>query len=59
MQVYAMDTSLTRRQFLAHQSIAIELLADAKKGDLWTLYLIRRQEHWAALSGAFGCGADL
>jgi len=33
---------------------AIELLPDAKKGDLWTPYRIRRNEYWAILSGACG-----
>jgi Protein of unknown function (DUF4038)/Putative collagen-binding domain of a collagenase len=36
---------------------AIELLPDAKKGDLWTPYRIRRNAYWAILSGACGyCG---
>jgi hypothetical protein len=36
---------------------AIELLPDAKKGDLWNPYRIRRNAWWAALSGACGyCG---
>jgi Protein of unknown function (DUF4038)/Putative collagen-binding domain of a collagenase len=33
---------------------SIELLPDAKSGDLWTPYLIRRNAYWAVLSGAFG-----
>jgi hypothetical protein len=33
---------------------AIELLPDAKKGDLWTPYRIRRNAYWAGLSGACG-----
>jgi hypothetical protein len=33
---------------------AIELLPDAKKGDLWTPYRIRRNAYWALLSGASG-----
>lgn len=33
---------------------AIELLPDAKKGDLWTPYRIRRNAWWAATSGATG-----
>ncbi len=33
---------------------AIELLPDAKRGDLWTPYRIRRNEYWAILSGACG-----
>ena len=33
---------------------AIELLPDAKKGDLWTPYRIRRNAWWAVLSGANG-----
>ncbi len=33
---------------------AIELLPDAKKGDLWTPYRIRRNAWWAILSGACG-----
>jgi hypothetical protein len=33
---------------------AIELLPDAKRGDLWTPYRIRRNAWWAALSGASG-----
>jgi hypothetical protein len=33
---------------------AIELLPDAKKGDLWTPYRIRRNAYWAILSGACG-----
>ena len=33
---------------------AIELLPDAKKGDLWTPYRIRRNAYWAVLSGACG-----
>lgn len=33
---------------------AIELLPDAKKGDLWTPYRIRRNAYWALLSGACG-----
>ncbi len=33
---------------------AIELLPDAKKGDLWTPYRIRRNAWWAVLSGACG-----
>ena len=33
---------------------AIELLPDAKKGDLWTPFRIRRNAWWAALSGASG-----
>jgi hypothetical protein len=33
---------------------AIELLPDAKKGDLWNPYRIRRNAWWAALSGAAG-----
>ena len=32
----------------------IELLPDAKKGDLWTPYRIRRNAYWAVLSGACG-----
>jgi Protein of unknown function (DUF4038)/Putative collagen-binding domain of a collagenase len=36
---------------------AIELLPDAKKGDLWTPYRIRRNAYWAVFSGACGyCG---
>jgi hypothetical protein len=36
---------------------AIELLPDAKKGDLWNPYRIRRNAWWAVLSGACGyCG---
>jgi Protein of unknown function (DUF4038)/Putative collagen-binding domain of a collagenase len=36
---------------------AIELLPDAKPGNLWTPFRIRRQEYWAVLSGACGyCG---
>jgi Protein of unknown function (DUF4038)/Putative collagen-binding domain of a collagenase len=36
---------------------AIELLPDAKRGDLWTPYRIRRNAWWAVLSGACGyCG---
>lgn len=39
---------------------AIELLPDAKQGDLWTPYRIRRNAWWAALSGASGyCGGTL
>jgi len=33
---------------------AIELLPDARKGDLWNPYRIRRNAYWAALSGACG-----
>lgn len=33
---------------------AIELLPDARKGDLWTPFRIRRQIYWATLSGACG-----
>jgi hypothetical protein len=33
---------------------SIELLPDAKAGDLWTPYRIRRNAYWAVLSGAFG-----
>jgi hypothetical protein len=33
---------------------AIELLPDAKGGDLWTPYRIRRNAWWAVLSGACG-----
>ena len=33
---------------------AIELLPDAKRGDQWTPYRIRRNAWWAALSGASG-----
>lgn len=33
---------------------AIELLPDARKGDLWTPYRIRRNAWWAVLSGACG-----
>jgi hypothetical protein len=33
---------------------AIELLPDAKKGDLWNPYRIRRNAWWAVLSGATG-----
>ncbi len=33
---------------------AIELLPDAKKGDIWNPYRIRRNEYWAILSGACG-----
>jgi hypothetical protein len=33
---------------------AIELLPDAKRGDLWTPYRIRRNAWWAILSGACG-----
>lgn len=33
---------------------AIELLPDAKKGDLWNPYRIRRNAWWAVLSGACG-----
>jgi hypothetical protein len=33
---------------------AIELLPDAKRGDLWTPYRIRRNAWWAILSGAGG-----
>jgi len=33
---------------------AIELLPDAKKGDLWTPYRIRRNAYWAIFSGACG-----
>jgi hypothetical protein len=33
---------------------AIELLPDAKRGDLWTPYRIRRNAYWAILSGACG-----
>jgi hypothetical protein len=33
---------------------AIELLPDAKKGELWTPYRIRRNAYWALLSGATG-----
>jgi hypothetical protein len=33
---------------------AIELLPDARKGDLWDPYRIRRQVWWGALSGACG-----
>ena len=33
---------------------AIELLPDAKQGDLWTPYRIRRNEWWGVLSGASG-----
>jgi hypothetical protein len=33
---------------------AIELLPDAKKGDLWNPYRIRRNAWWAILSGACG-----
>mgnify|MGYP001766124334 CR=1 FL=1 len=33
---------------------AIELLPDAKKGDLWNPYRIRRNAWWAVLSGAQG-----
>jgi hypothetical protein len=33
---------------------AIELLPDAKKGDLWTPYRIRRNAWWAVTSGAVG-----
>jgi hypothetical protein len=33
---------------------AIELLPDAKRGDLWTPYRIRRNAWWAVLSGASG-----
>jgi hypothetical protein len=33
---------------------AIELLPDAKKGDLWNPYRIRRNAYWAILSGACG-----
>jgi hypothetical protein len=33
---------------------AIELLPDAKKGDLWNPYRIRRNAWWAVLSGAHG-----
>jgi len=33
---------------------AIELLPDAKKGDLWNPYRIRRNAWWAVLSGAVG-----
>jgi hypothetical protein len=33
---------------------AIELLPDAKRGDLWNPYRIRRNAWWAALSGACG-----
>jgi hypothetical protein len=32
----------------------IELLPDARKGDLWTPYRIRRNAYWAVLSGACG-----
>ncbi len=32
----------------------IERLPDAKKGDLWTPYLIRRNAWWAVLTGASG-----
>ena len=36
---------------------AIELLPDAKSGDLWNPYRIRRNAWWAVLSGACGyCG---
>jgi hypothetical protein len=36
---------------------AIELLPDAKRGDLWNPYRIRRNAWWAVLSGAWGyCG---
>jgi hypothetical protein len=36
---------------------AIELLPDAKRGDLWNPYRIRRNAWWAVLSGACGyCG---
>jgi len=36
---------------------AIELLPDARKGDLWNPYRIRRNAWWAVLSGACGyCG---
>ncbi|MBX9582094.1 MAG: glycoside hydrolase family 140 protein [Gemmataceae bacterium] len=36
---------------------AIHLLPDAKAGDLWTPYRIRRNAYWAILSGAVGyCG---
>jgi hypothetical protein len=36
---------------------AISLLPDAKKGDLWNPYRIRRNEYWAVMSGAVGyCG---
>lgn len=33
---------------------AIHLLPDAKRGDLWTPYRIRRNEWWGVLSGAMG-----
>jgi hypothetical protein len=33
---------------------AIELLPDAKAGELWTPYRIRRNAYWAVLSGACG-----
>jgi len=33
---------------------AIELLPDAKRGDLWTPFRIRRNAWWAVLSGACG-----
>jgi len=33
---------------------AIELLPDAKRGDLWTPYRIRRNAWWAVTSGAVG-----
>jgi hypothetical protein len=33
---------------------AIELLPDAKRGDLWNPYRIRRNAWWAVLSGAVG-----
>jgi hypothetical protein len=33
---------------------AIELLPDARKGDLWTPWRIRRNAYWAVLSGASG-----
>lgn len=33
---------------------ALELLPDAKRGDLWTPYRIRRKAWWAVLSGAKG-----
>jgi len=33
---------------------AIELLPDAKRGDLWSPYRIRRNAWWAVLSGACG-----
>src|SRR5205814_8630850 len=33
---------------------AIELLPDAKKGDLWTPFRLRRNAYWAVLCGACG-----